>query len=146
MEALKKTAVLISGLLIIILVTWILSLSSDKSNDVKQKEKIESQSQKPSAQKDDTTGEDSFPAAPGPGAKKRSTEQDTIAWRTFSDVERDKKYTFSDKTPLPGNPNPVFISAAKQILPAVVSIRSSRRIKHPSMDFFPHLKSGLLEP
>jgi serine protease Do len=140
MEALKKTAVLITGLLIIILVTWILSLSSEKSNDSQLKGKAEPQSQESPGQTPSATEEnDSSPATQEPGMKRPSNEPDTIAWRTFSDVEpQNKEYTFSGKMPLSGNPNPIFTSAAKRILPAVVSIRSSRRIKHPSLDFFPH--------
>jgi len=54
-------------------------------------------------------------------------------------VERNNQtLSLNGKQPFAENPNPVFVNAAKRILPAVVSIRSSRRIKHPSLDFFPH--------
>jgi len=140
MEALKKTAVLLSGLLIIVLVTWILSLSSKETPDeVTLREKPVPESNEPAGPPDDSKHQDSTPQEKEKTVQKEFAPQDSIAWRTSSDMERNNpSYFLNGKTPFAGNPNPVFVNAAKKILPAVVSIRSTRRIKHPSLDFLPH--------
>lgn len=140
METLKKTAVLLSGLLIIVLVTWILTLSSKKTpNEAALQEKPVPESNEPAGPPDDSTHQDSLTGEKEKPVQKEFSPPDSIAWRTSSDVERNNQsYFLNGKTPFAGNPNPVFINAARKILPAVVAIRSIRRIKHPSLDLLPH--------
>lgn len=156
MESLKKLAVLLAGLAMIVLVVWLLSISLVKTNNnsqlQKQKAKREFVPPKEDAVERPETLRDSDQFSANefeePDEKplgkpdfsekaSRPTARDTISWLSLSDAEkRQSAPVISGKMPMNGNPNPIFMTAAKRILPAVVSIQSSRRIKHPSFNFF----------
>ena len=85
MEALKKTAVLLSGLVIIVLVTWILSMSSKKEPEkVTLREKPVPETQEPVGPPEDFKPQNSTPREREKSVQKKFTPQDSISWRTSS--------------------------------------------------------------
>ena len=142
MENLKKAAVLLSGVLIIFLVAWILSVSEQSGQPG-----VSSQQSSILRGDDAITESEETPAInPAPRFRKplpqRLSEQDTINWREHDGAtDSPDAPAISGKIPMRGNPNAVFVGAANRILPAVVSIESIRRSRSSNFDFFhPFLK------
>ncbi len=145
MDIMKKLAVLITGALVVVFVGWVLSISAQNTsarmhppqNKVLQKELPQK-----------SAGEAANPMVPAPegGSEAEPADQARrpIRWRTSKESTvrpETPAPQISGRAPLSGNPNPIFINAARQILPAVVSIESSRRMKSPRFDLFhPFLK------
>jgi serine protease Do len=130
MENLKKLAVLISGLGVIALVIWMVSLFPAMPN-------------RPEAPRQKTVQPFKFEEAPSqPQPEHKATTPpgaDSLRWQ--ASPEAPPQPQISGKAPIAGNPNPIFISAAQKILPAVVSIENIRKSNGSVFDFFhPFLK------
>ncbi|MGH1363515.1 MAG: Do family serine endopeptidase [Calditrichia bacterium] len=63
--------------------------------------------------------------------------KDSLQWREVPLVKKEIHPPVGGKTPALGNPNKVFITAAKRILPAVVAIQSTRRVSSSENFFHP---------
>ena len=116
MENLKKLAVLISGIGVIALVIWMVSLFPAMPN-------------RPEAPRQKTVQPFKFEEAPSqPQPEHKATTPpgaDSLRWQ--ASPEAPPQPQISGKAPIAGNPNPIFISAAQKILPAVVSIENIRK-------------------
>ena len=143
MESLKKVAVLLTGLAIVVFVGWLLTISLAKPKDgfqprkqITAKENTVPENEEPAEITENnrdfesTKEPDKKPITP-PALSNNPSEiisRDTISWLKMSDAEKEQSApVISGKMPFSGNPNPIFTSAASKILPAVVSIQSSRR-------------------
>ncbi len=145
MDELKKVAVIVFGVVIIIGMGWVLSNSSPETAAIPEESLTEAQ-EIPLPDDAVLPGDSDRPVEPERKVYTEPTpkvklEQDTIKWKessskTYSSTKPESP-VISGGTPLAGNPNPIFVSAAEKILPAVVSVRSARRIKHPSINLFP---------
>ena len=171
MDHLKKLAVLFSGIAIIILVTWALTLATGSGGapasqarsltpppprtvpdsrvapDPAPREQDSGRSPHSAADSgaraDSMDGERARPAL-NPREDRntdRDPRRDTL---TLSEPADDpappSRPAISGRAPLNGNPNPIFVNAAARIVPAVVSIRSARRVNGRGFDFFHHFR------
>lgn len=136
MDTIKKFAVLITGLLIILLVGWLLSISSKTpTTNLPPIDSLSVDRPLPHAAHSDssTTRYGSGPEASQPSVR----AGDSISWKNAKEIPREKEPPHIDgKMPMAGNPNPVFVSAARRIVPAVVTIYSTRRVRGSAFDFF----------
>ena len=141
MENLKKLAVLLSGVAVVVLMAWVLTVATQSpTGNMARSDRSISGSQGPAQGVEDATGSGfreyrTDRQEPRPGA-------DSIAWRSSERPEGGEKEMprISGKYPPIGNPNHVFVNAARRILPTVVSIHSMRRFKHPPIDFLPFFR------
>ncbi len=136
MEAIKRVFVFITSVVLIGVVLYVIYISL---NAQKEREEPGWQSQKTPQEEVKPTpppekGETELP--PSPQAEKPSQLPgipDTIRWNKVPAPAETP--VVSGKFP-PGNPNPIFISAAKRILPAVVTIKSTMKVKGVPNDFY----------
>ncbi len=137
MDALKKIVVLITGALIIGLVSWVLLLTgSQPSNNFKSNENSLLQKNLSDHPGNSLQTIEPSQTVVAPEHTQQDDRRESINWRSKEKASSVEPPQISGKMPFMGNPNQVFISAAQRILPAVVSIESSRRVKSPSFDFF----------
>jgi serine protease Do len=148
MEVFKKLIVLLTSIVIIALVAYFVSISSSK--------KTEQIAAGDSAAADlsgfETAAEDSIssPGAveePSPPITKEVPSGDSVNWQHFNDRRMESENKVGSSTP-GFNPNKLFTKAAKRILPAVVSIRSTQVFKlipedHPEF-YHPGSGSGII--
>lgn len=148
MEEFKKLIVLLTSIVIVALVAYFVSISSTK--------KSEQISAADSVAADlpgfEADANDSIPS-PGAVEEKDSpvTEKvptgDSVNWQHFKDAGTESESKAGSYTP-GFNPNKLFTNAAKRILPAVVSIRSTQIFKlipedHPEF-YHPGSGSGII--
>ncbi len=140
MEEMKKIGVILSGVLVVVVMVWMLTLGSKSQNAPSPlTQQISPQPEKPEAPAPEAREPESPPDPDTRKSDNAPSPGDTISWRTATEVQPyPQTPSISGKIPFSDNPNAIFVNAARQILPAVVSIRSSRRFRHPAIDFFPH--------
>jgi len=140
MEEMKKIGVILSGVLVVVVMVWMLTLGSKSQNAPSPlTQQISPQPDKPAAPAPEAREPESPPDPDARQSDNAPSPGDTISWRTSTEMQPyPPTPSISGKIPFSDNPNTIFVNAARQILPAVVSIRSSRRFRHPAIDFFPH--------
>ncbi|MCK6620918.1 MAG: Do family serine endopeptidase [Calditrichaceae bacterium] len=140
MEEMKKIGVILSGVLVVVVMVWMLTLGSKSQNTPSPlTQQISPQPDKPAAPAPEAREPESPPDPDARQSDNAPSPGDTISWRTSTEMQPyPPTPSISGKIPFSDNPNTIFVNAARQILPAVVSIRSSRRFRHPAIDFFPH--------
>jgi len=137
MEALKKIAVLVTGAMIIGLVTWVLALTGDQlGGELKTRENSFLQKNSSDQSTDKLQTIEPSQTVVAPEESRKNDRRESIRWRSEENAPTPETPKISGKMPFMGNPNQVFVRAAQRILPAVVSIESSRRVKSGSFDFF----------
>ncbi len=137
MEALKKIAVLVTGVMIIGLVIWVLALTGDQlGGDLKTRENSFLQKNSSDQSTDKLQTIEPSQTVVAPEERRKNDRRESIRWRSEENAPTPETPKISGKMPFMGNPNQVFVRAAQRILPAVVSIESSRRVKSGSFDFF----------
>ena len=140
MDLIKKILVLLTSLAMIGLVVYVIVVSSvtqpvEREPLVRDTVRIEVPI--PSVPGEASPGvEDTSAVAVAPGDRARAST-DTIGWMRAPRVTPEVPRLKPDQRTFPYlNPNPFFIAAAKRILPAVVSIHSTRKVKAPKGDSF----------
>lgn len=139
MEEMKKIGVILSGVLVVLVMVWMLTLGS-KSQNARSPvtQQISPQPEKPAVPAPDSSQPESSPEPEARKSNNAPPSADTISWRTSTEIQPyPPAPSISGKIPFSDNPNTIFVNAARKILPAVVSIRSTRRFRHPAIDFFP---------
>ncbi len=143
MDAFKKIGVFFVGIVIIGIVVYVISISANNPTaNLTSKERIIPQRNGEMPETIKESRERGKSEQPSSKPDQDQISSDTIAWRKAPQKKSQQQTEMTepvvtDRMPLNGNPNSTFITAAKKILPAVVSVRSSRRISHPSVKFFP---------
>lgn len=143
MDAIKKFAVIVTGLAIIGVVIYLLYLSGQSSPQPALASGSPAETVQP--QNPPTlprNNEEQPPASERPPeeVKKESTARDTIAWRmNRAPRSNTQPPEYSSSIPRGEDPNFIFTNAAQRILPAVVAILSARHIDRPSFQFHPFL-------
>ena len=128
MELMKKILVIVTGLILIAAVIFVISESqkAQKSRGIPLSERSEEQQQKQGEKipkgLDTLAGSQDTTELRAPGPEK--FKSDTVAWKSLSEKEK----TAIHQNYQMYNPNPIFIAAANQILPAVVTVQSEMMI------------------
>ncbi|NOX38611.1 MAG: Do family serine endopeptidase [Calditrichaeota bacterium] len=140
MDTLKKILVLLTSLAMIGLVVYVIVVSSATQpvkteaptrDTVRIEVPIPTEPENPLTMEPDTS---SVATVPGPSAR---ASTDTIGWMRAPKVTPEVPPLRPEQRVFPYlNPNPFFTAAAKRILPAVVSIHSTRKVKAPRGDSF----------
>lgn len=141
MENLKKLAVLLTGMVVVVLMGWVLTVATRPSaGNFTRSDRSISGSQGPAQGVEDAIG--SGFREYRPEQQELRSGADSIAWRSGGRPENGEANTprISGKYPPVANPNHVFVNAARRSLPTVVSIHSMRRFKHPPIDFLPFFR------
>ncbi|RMH78070.1 MAG: PDZ domain-containing protein, partial [Calditrichaeota bacterium] len=153
METLKKIAVGIIGVLILWGMGYVLiqashepagSLSPRQPAPAERVEPVPPESGEqpapPVSRREPSSPPEMVPPSTAPSDGTPQPPGDTIAWRRAPSPKapagNGDAPVLSGKMPTYGNPNPIFIRAANRILPAVVTVHSTRRVRHPSINFF----------
>lgn len=135
MDKLKKITVLFTGFSLVVLMSWILSITG------KPLKPISSDNYRPipeNSSRGTLDGTSQFRSMED--AATNTSETDTIEWVTATEIEKTGKLPqIAGKLPPFTDPNRTFVNAAKKILPAVVSIHSARKVRS-SMGLLPFLK------
>ncbi len=129
-ETIKKLFVVITSLILIGLAGYLIYISLQTRPAVTYQEEWKQPEQPPEAppaEKKETPSEQKRVEP-----RKPSSIPDTIVWR----VNPPEKLPRDERQLYMGNPNPVFTHAAKQILPAVVTIQSTMKVKRMPDDFY----------
>lgn len=139
MEEMKKIGVILSGVLVVAVMVWMLTLGSKSQHTTSPlTQQISPRPDQPAAPLPDSREAESSPQPEARKSNSAPPAADSISWRTSTETPPyPPAPSISGKIPFSDNPNAIFVNAARQILPAVVSIRSSRRFRHPPIDFFP---------
>lgn len=139
MDFLKKLLVLVTSLLIIGLVIYAVSISQPS---------MKTRSPQPAVIQPEPSGTGDSGGSGGNQLSVRPQQSDTLRVRSFKESplfpdEKKSQPNIPRNTPPAvsgaypsGNPNPIFINAAKRILPAVVSIISTRKVRGVPGDLF----------
>ncbi len=129
-ETIKKVLVLVTSVVLIALAGYLIYISLQRQPTVAYKKEWKQPERPPETtppEKKEAPGEEEKPRVEKPRAI-----PDTIVWR----VNPPEKLPRDERQLYMGNPNPVFTHAAKQILPAVVTIQSTMKVKRMPDDFY----------
>ncbi len=128
METLRRILVIITGIILIAVVIYIIGISQKAQQAREQSGPVTG-----NVIPEEPPATDSLMFAPDTAAQAPASKPvvpETLAWHQLPDSE---KNTLKGKFPY-GNPNPIFISAANRILPAVVTIQSEMLISKVPRD------------
>jgi serine protease Do len=146
MEELKKLLVLLTSIVIIGLVAYFVSISSsDKQEQLSAVDSLAAGSTSPEPGMVDTISSPATTEEKAPPVTQSIPAGDSVNWQHFNDEMESQSQRGSAQD---FNPNKLFTKAAKRILPAVVSIRSTQIFKmipedHPEF-YHPGSGSGII--